>query len=170
MLAILSKGSNSQQGENPSLFVILKSCLTAEMPRNKTADDTKASEKKVHKDSSEKLYDLRSETVKYSGYPIDRLANCYFDPKRLEGSLEKLVEKSPVSRNAERPEREKSPGYAVSDPGHILPEEVSLADPLQERPRWRHPRPMHLSVQRPGKKWVLNSPVRCRAKLACRMR
>ena len=152
------------------------------MPRNKTADDTKASEKKVHKDSSEKLYDLRSETVKYSGYPIDRLANCYFDPKRLEGSLEKLVEKSPpatemmewekspVSRNAERPEREKSPGYAVSDPGHTLPEEVSLADPLQERPRWRHPRPMHLSVQRPGKKWVLNSPVRCRAKLACRMR
>ena len=31
-------GSNSQTGENPSLFVILKSCLPAEMPRTKNAE------------------------------------------------------------------------------------------------------------------------------------
>ena len=54
------------------------------MPRNKTADD---SEKKVHKDSSEKLYEFGSGPVKYSGYPLDRLANRDFDPKRLKGSL-----------------------------------------------------------------------------------
>ena len=35
-------------------------------------------------------------------------------------------EKSPVSRNAVIPERVKSPGLVVLDPGHALQEEVSL--------------------------------------------